>query len=158
MSTERSHVDSLNNNKPLVVCFDDNETVLDVLASKLKKAGFRVSPTQVDGFETPEELKKLVTEALEKNPFAVITDYDMKERTGKEVLDLYNAHYNNPATDPATKPSLFLYTGEADFMSAPGQLSSRAEKEGFENVFGKLDANEMIKVIGSMLTRNLPPR
>lgn len=154
MSEQYSHVASLGSNNPLVVCFDDDEDVLNILKMRLNRAGFNVMPIQVDGSETPEVLKELVTTGLNKNPVAVITDYDMKGHTGKEVLDLYNDHYNVQAT----KPPLYLYTGEADFLSAPGELTPRAKREGFTHVFNKLKADEMVKEIKVQHLPDLPPR
>jgi len=64
--------------RPLVLCADDDEDILSLVALRLQRAGFDVA-TAVDGEEA-------VRIAREQRPALAVLDVMMPKRTGYEVL------------------------------------------------------------------------
>jgi DNA-binding response OmpR family regulator len=64
--------------KPLVLCADDDEDILSLVALRLERAGFDVA-TAIDGDEA-------VRIAQERRPAIAVLDVMMPKRTGYEVL------------------------------------------------------------------------
>jgi DNA-binding response OmpR family regulator len=63
---------------PLVLCADDDEDILSLVALRLERAGFRVA-TAADGEEA-------VDAARARRPALAVLDVMMPKRTGYEVL------------------------------------------------------------------------
>jgi DNA-binding response OmpR family regulator len=63
---------------PLVLCADDDEDILSLVALRLERAGFRVA-TAADGDEALET-------ARARRPALTVLDVMMPKRTGYEVL------------------------------------------------------------------------
>jgi DNA-binding response OmpR family regulator len=63
---------------PLVLCADDDEDILSLVALRLRRAGFEVA-TAADGEEA-------VTIARARRPVLAVLDVMMPKRTGYEVL------------------------------------------------------------------------
>jgi DNA-binding response OmpR family regulator len=63
---------------PLVLCADDDEDILSLVALRLERAGFRVA-TAADGDEAVEA-------ARDRRPALAVLDVMMPKRTGYEVL------------------------------------------------------------------------
>jgi DNA-binding response OmpR family regulator len=63
---------------PLVLCADDDEDILSLVALRLRRAGFEVE-TAADGDEA-------VTIARARRPVLAVLDVMMPKRTGYEVL------------------------------------------------------------------------
>jgi DNA-binding response OmpR family regulator len=63
---------------PLVLCADDDEDILSLVALRLRRAGYEVA-TAVDGEEA-------MTIARERQPALAVLDVMMPKRTGFEVL------------------------------------------------------------------------
>jgi|SRR5690348_8524234 CheY-like chemotaxis protein len=66
------------NDRPLVLCADDDEDILTLVALRLERAGFAVA-TVGDGEEA-------VAAARELRPAVLVLDVMMPKRTGLEVL------------------------------------------------------------------------
>jgi DNA-binding response OmpR family regulator len=64
--------------RPLVLCADDDEDILSLVALRLERAGFRVA-TAADGDEAVEV-------ARGRHPALAVLDVMMPKRTGYEVL------------------------------------------------------------------------
>jgi DNA-binding response OmpR family regulator len=64
--------------RPLVLCADDDEDILSLVALRLERAGFDVA-TAIDGDEA-------VRIAQERRPAIAVLDVMMPKRTGYEVL------------------------------------------------------------------------
>jgi CheY-like chemotaxis protein len=64
--------------RPLVLCADDDEDILALVALRLERAGYEVA-TAVDGVEAMEL-------ARERRPALAVLDVTMPRRTGLEVL------------------------------------------------------------------------
>jgi len=66
------------NDRPLVLCADDDEDILTLVALRLERAGFAVA-TVGDG-------EQAVAAARELRPAVLVLDVMMPKRTGLEVL------------------------------------------------------------------------
>jgi len=68
----------VNENRPLVLCADDDEDILTLVALRLERAGFEVAKVS-DG-------EAAIARARELNPAVLVLDVMMPKRTGLEVL------------------------------------------------------------------------
>ncbi len=68
----------MSNDRPLILCADDDEDILSLVALRLERAGFDVARAR-DGDEA-------VAIARERRPALVVLDVMMPKRTGYEVL------------------------------------------------------------------------
>ena len=66
------------NDRPLVVCADDDEDILSLVSLRLQRAGFQVA-TAADGEEAMQV-------ARDRRPALAVLDVMMPKRTGYEVL------------------------------------------------------------------------
>jgi DNA-binding response OmpR family regulator len=71
------------NERPLVLCADDDEDILSLVSLRLRRAGFEVA-TAADGDEA-------VTIARARRPVLAVLDVMMPKRTGYEVLAAFRA-------------------------------------------------------------------
>jgi CheY-like chemotaxis protein len=69
--------------QPLILCADDDDDILSLVALRLERAGFRV--------ERASDGERALELARELHPDVVVLDVMMPRRTGPEVIELLRA-------------------------------------------------------------------
>ena len=84
------------NDRPLVVCADDDEDILSLVTLRLERAGYEVAKA-IDGDQALETVRA-------RRPALAILDVMMPKRTGYEVLAEVRGDPSLAATGPRTSP------------------------------------------------------
>ena len=99
----------MNENRPLVLCADDDEDILSLVALRLERAGFEVAKVS-DG-------EAAITGARELRPAVLVLDVMMPKRNGLEVLAEVRA---DPGLAPMKVLLLSARVQEADIERGVG--------------------------------------